>query len=139
VSTPNPDVVVFHAAELSGVDRGLGITSYELAGAESGASHLLTGMTVIPAGTAIPWHTHDQEESIVILEGAASCETTTEAYSLGQFDATLIQPGVLHRFANVAPTILRILWIYPDLRTTRTLRGAREPVGHLEPYPSRDA
>ena len=132
--TDGEGVRVFHAAEIEPIDRGNGVVSYPVASKAAGARHLLTGMTVLPAGAEIPWHTHDEEECIVVLQGAASFDTEHGRTALVPFDATLVSAGIAHRFANLGGEPLRILWVYPTLDTKRTLLGTSLARGHLERY-----
>lgn len=83
-------VQFIRAAEIVAIDRGNGIVSYAIASEANGAASLLTGMTVLPAGAEIPWHTHNHEECIVLLQGSAACETERGRTPLAPLDATLI-------------------------------------------------
>ena len=127
-------VRIFRADELAAVDRGNGIRSYPLASGEMGAEHLLTGMTVFPVGGEIPLHTHSAEESVMILEGEAAVDVAGERTLLRPFDCTYVSAGVEHRFLNVGPGPMRILWIYGSIHTTRTFVGTGETSGHLDAY-----
>jgi putative monooxygenase len=132
MSTPGPRV--FRHDEPQAIDRGHGILSHELAGLASGAEQLLTGMTLIPPATAIPWHTHDHEEFILVVEGRASFETENGPTSVQALDATFVPAGVAHRYVNSGTKPLRILWVYPSPHTRRTLIEGGESRGHLDPY-----
>jgi quercetin dioxygenase-like cupin family protein len=125
---------VFHAAEIEPIDRGNGVVSYPITSEAAGARHLLTGMTVLPSGAEIPWHTHDEEECIVVLQGAGSFDTEQGRTPLVPFDATLVSAGIAHRFSNLGDEPLRILWVYPTLDTRRTLLGESQARGHLDRY-----
>jgi quercetin dioxygenase-like cupin family protein len=128
----NPSVRVVRSAEVGPVDRGQGVTSYPITD-QGIASQLLVGMTVIPVGGAIPWHTHDHEECVVILEGAAMLETRSGREALQPFDASVTPANTEHRYANAGAQPLRILWIYPELDTHRVLVDGRV-LGHLDRY-----
>lgn len=132
-----PGVRVIRAAEIVAIDRGNGVVSYPIASEANGAASLLTGMTVLPAGAEIPWHTHNHEECIVLLQGSAACETERGRTPLAPLDATLIIADTPHRFVNIGDDPARILWIYPSLDTTRTLLGTNETLGHLDRYDGR--
>jgi quercetin dioxygenase-like cupin family protein len=127
--------LIIRIADHPGVDRGNGIRSFPLVGGDTGADRLLTGMTVIPVGASIPRHTHSSEEFILILEGEAVCEVADATHRLGRLDSTYVPAGLEHRFLNVGDTPLRILWVYSDIHTTRTLVETGETLGHLESYP----
>lgn len=137
-STPGRVVVrVFHSNKLAPIDRGNGVRSIPLASEETGSRALLTGMTLIPRGGAIPPHIHSSDECVVVLEGRAACEVADERHQLAPFDATYISSGVQHRFVNTGDTDLRILWVYDRTDTTRTLVETGETTGHLGTYGGR--
>jgi quercetin dioxygenase-like cupin family protein len=118
------------------MDRGNGITSIPLVGGDTGADRLLAGMTLLPAGASIPLHTHSSEEFILILEGDALCETEDGSHRLRPLDSTYVPAGIPHRFINVGDGPMRILWVYTDVDTTRTLVESGETLGHLDSYPN---
>jgi len=134
VSTPGR---IFRTAELPRIERGNGIRSLPLASRETGAEQVLTGMTEIPPGGIIPLHTHSSEEFILVLAGEAIVRVEgNEDRPVAAMDATLIPPGVEHQFVNVGADVLKILWVYGDPDTTRTLIESGETFGHLDPYPT---
>lgn len=129
---------IFRTAELERQERGNGVRSLPLAGRESGASQMLTGMTEIPVGGTIPLHTHSSEEFILVLHGQALVRIEDREEPVGAMDATWIPPGVQHQFVNTGSEPLHILWVYGDPETTRTLIGSGLTLGHLDPYPVED-
>jgi mannose-6-phosphate isomerase-like protein (cupin superfamily) len=125
---------IFRTSDLPFQDRGQGIRSLPLASALN-SEQLLTGFTDIPAGGAIPLHTHSSEEFILVVSGEAAVRIEGREEHVGAMEATLVPPGVVHQFANVGKGPLRILWVYGDPNTTRTLVSTGETLGHLDPYP----
>ncbi len=125
---------ILNAAALPTIDRGLGVRTMPLVGTATGSSVLTTGYTTIPAGTAIPWHTHDSEESIVLMDGVGLCEVGDGSHRIRRADATLIPAGVAHRIRNDSAEELRILWIYPSASVVRHLVQEGRVMGHLDPY-----
>jgi quercetin dioxygenase-like cupin family protein len=142
MSDPNAEPIVvtasgariLRAGRIPLVDRGRGIRTTPLVGADIGADGLTTGYTTIPAGLAIPWHTHDADESIVMMDGEGLCELADGSYRIGRADATLIPAGVAHRIRNDSDQELRILWIYPSSTVVRRLIDEDRVLGHLDPY-----
>lgn len=51
-------------------------------------------------GGELPWHTHDVEEALTVLEGSALSEIGDEVYNLGPGDAVLLPAHVPHRLTN---------------------------------------
>ncbi len=114
------DATIFRSDEIATVDRGGGVYSIPMVSRDVGAKNLTTGMTVFPPGGGIALHTHNTEESVVILEGQAICEVEDERHSLDTFDAAYIPAGLRHRFSNAGPGVLRILWIYGSIDMIRS-------------------
>lgn len=125
---------IFHLGEITPIDRGKGVRSIPLVGSGTGAKTLLTGMSVFPPGTEIPFHTHNTEECIVLLEGHAVCEVNGTRHQLIPFDTTFVTEGTPHRFINVGDSEMRILWVYARVDTTRTFIATGETVGHMDRY-----
>ncbi|MFN8532916.1 MAG: cupin domain-containing protein [Dehalococcoidia bacterium] len=135
MSTPLPGGgALFLIEQVEVIDRGAGIASVPLVGGEVGATNLSTGMTLIPPGGAIPFHTHNVEESVVLLEGIADVEVGGQTFRLNQYDTTYMPAGIPHRFKNVGDTTMRILWIYPSIQTSRTLLDSGQTMDHLGRY-----
>jgi putative monooxygenase len=114
------DASIFRGAEIATVDRGGGVYSIPMVSRDVGAQNLMTGMTVFPPGGGIALHTHNTEESVVVLEGEALCEIERERHHLNTFDAAYIPAGLRHRFSNAGTGVLRILWIYGSIDMVRT-------------------
>ncbi len=110
---------IFRSAEIATVDRGGGVFSLPMVSRDVGAKNLMTGMTVFPAGGGIALHTHNTEETVVILEGEATCEVEGDRHHLVQFDAAYIPAGLRHRFSNAGDGVLRILWVYGSIDMVR--------------------
>jgi putative monooxygenase len=124
----------FHPDDMKPIDRGKGIKSIPLVGSQTGSEILLTGMTIFPPGAAIPLHTHNTDECIVMLEGRAICEVDGQKQEVAPFDTTFAAAGVPHRFINIGDGQMRILWIYGRTDTTRTFVETGETMGHLDQY-----
>src|ERR1700751_1613557 len=111
---------IFRSCEIARVERGGGVYSLPMVSAADGAENMLTGMTVFPPGGGIALHTHNCEESVVILEGEAVREVEDARYRLSTFDAGYLPDGRRHRFSNAGDGVLRILWIYGSIDMVRT-------------------
>jgi len=62
----------------------------------------------------LPWHFHETEEVIVVLEGNGECRTEngTETYAAG--DVIILPPRVKHSLKNSGNTLIRQICIFPD-------------------------
>jgi quercetin dioxygenase-like cupin family protein len=112
-------------------ERGGGASTTPLVTRSIGTASFITGYTSFEGGAVIPFHSHNCEESVVLMEGRAILDIDGLAYELKAHDVTYIPPGVPHRFRNLSQTEpMKILWIYANADATRTLTetGVTNPV-----------
>jgi quercetin dioxygenase-like cupin family protein len=112
-------------------ERGGGARTTPLITKAVGTQSFITGYTAFDGGVEIPFHSHNCEESVVLMEGHAILDIDGLAYPLKPHDVTYIPPNVPHRFRNVSKTApMKILWIYANTEATRTLTttGVTHPV-----------
>ncbi len=122
--------VILYPNDLPAYERGNGNRTIPLAGPRIGAG-FLNGITKIAPNSAIPLHTHNCEESVVVLEGNAIAEIDGERHALSRHDTSWIPAELPHRFINASQTEpLTILWTYARPDATRTLveTGDTRPV-----------
>ncbi|MGH8290725.1 MAG: cupin domain-containing protein [Steroidobacteraceae bacterium] len=117
---------VLRPDECKSYERGGGTRTTPLVSRALGAEHFITGITEIAAGAAVPLHSHNCEESVVLLEGEGIVETAAGEHRLRPFDSTFIRAGLVHRFRNPGTSAMRILWIYGSSNATRTLQDSGE-------------
>lgn len=87
------------------------------------------------SGAAIPFHSHNREESGMLLEGHAFLGIAGEVHEPKPQDTTFIPPNGPHRFRNKSSTEgMKIPWICASVNAARTLvdTGETRPVaaGH---------
>jgi quercetin dioxygenase-like cupin family protein len=94
-----------------------------LVGPSCGAESFINGITSFAPGTKIPFHSHNCEESVMLLEGDAMLDIEGQAsVQLQALDTTWLPPNLSHRFRNLSDTApMKILWIYARPDATRTL------------------
>ncbi|MPZ62711.1 MAG: cupin domain-containing protein [Propionibacteriales bacterium] len=131
MSTPGH---VFALRDAEYLDRGNGVRSLPLAGPNSGSDQILSGISEIPAGGEIPLHHHNTDEFVLVIEGQAVVTIDGAEHNVEGGDSTLVFAGVRHRYVNVGEGRLRILWVYGDVNTTRTIAATGLTLGHLERY-----
>jgi quercetin dioxygenase-like cupin family protein len=117
--------------QMPSVDRGGGNRTIPLVTRATGAQQMLTGMTMIGPGSAIPWHFHDCEETVLVLEGEGFAEVGDEVHPVKPMDTTWIPSKLPHRFRNASSEKpLKIFWVYASVNATRTMveTGETRPV-----------
>ncbi|WP_426954631.1 cupin domain-containing protein [Muricoccus radiodurans] len=131
MATETPKGVVLYPDTMKAYERGGGAKTIPLVGPRIGAKSFLNGMTIFGPGAAIPLHTHNCEESVLLLEGSAIAEIDGERHHIKAGDISWIPAEVPHRFINASQTEgMKILWIYARTDATRTLveTGETRPV-----------
>ncbi len=95
--------MVLRQSEIQPFDRGSGVKTIPLLGKwNAEGNQVTTGITIFGPGTGIPLHTHNVEETVLILEGDALVELGEQTLELTEGDATWAPAGVPHRFATDA-------------------------------------
>ena len=119
--------VVLRPAELPASDRGGGNKTIPLVSGKIGSKQLLNGITSIAPGAAIALHTHNCEESVIVIDGPAIVELDGVDYDLATFDTIWVPANVPHRLKNPSrEKPLRIFWTYASVDATRTLVATGE-------------
>ena len=91
-----------------------------------------SGTTQFPTGKKVPFHSHNCNEQVTILDGEALVEVEgQESVSVGRHDTVFVPQGKSHRFINQGDGPLMILWLYDTDTVTRTFTESGETVGHL--------
>jgi 3-isopropylmalate dehydrogenase len=129
----SPDApLVLRPPEIEPFDRGTGVRTLPYVGRwNAERNRVTTGITEFPAGAGIPLHTHNVEESVLILEGQATAVIGEDRFDLEPGDATWAPAGVPHRFANRGQGPMRIYWVYGGREVTRTICATGETFEHL--------
>jgi putative monooxygenase len=119
--------LVLRPGQLRVHDRGGGARTIPLVTRAAGASSFINGITVFDPGASVPFHRHNCDESVMIIEGRAVAEIDGVEYELSTFDTTFLPANVPHRFRNASATeSMRMLWIYGSVDATRTLVATGE-------------
>ena len=131
VTAPSVRPAVLRPDQIKSHDRGGGARTTPLVVPSVGPCGFINGITEFGPGAAIPFHSHNCEESVVLLSGHAYLDIESEVHELKPLDTTYIPPNVPHRFRNRSQTEpMKILWIYASPQATRTLieTGETRPV-----------
>jgi quercetin dioxygenase-like cupin family protein len=118
LSTPT----ILRPEQIQAHDRGGGARTIPLVTRSTGATSFINGITIFEAGAAVPLHTHNCEESIMIIEGRAIAEIDGVEYEVNTHDVTFLPANVPHRFRNASTTErMKMLWTYASVSATRTI------------------
>jgi len=113
-------------------DRGNGVVTIPYVGKWNNEQNLVTtGQTQFQVGKGLPLHSHNVEESVLVLEGLATAQIGDEYFELEPGQATWVPAGVPHRFLNRGDGLMRIYWVYGGRYVTRTMTETGETFEHL--------
>lgn len=72
-------------------------------------------------GASLPCHFHDYDESITIVEGAATCLVQGRKYELRELETAFVPKGLVHRFLNLSQSEMAMVWVYAGGEPDRKL------------------
>lgn len=129
---PQDPSFLIHPDKVEKFDRGGGVVTIPYVGKWNSQQNLVTtGQTVFEVGRGLPLHSHNVEESVLILEGAATAQIGDDYFDLEVGDASWVPAGVPHRFFNRGESVMRIYWVYGGRYVTRTMTETGETFEHL--------
>lgn len=132
MTSPAEPALLVRGEEISSLSRGNGVSSLPYVGRwNSRVSSVTTGITRIPPGAGIPLHTHNVEETVLVLSGTATVTIGDAEMTAVAGDATWVPAAVPHCFVNAGGEILEIYWVYAGLNVTRTICATGETSDHL--------
>jgi len=129
---PAPPSLVLRPEEITPFDRGTGVVTLPFVGRwNCEHNRVTTGMTTFPVGTAIPLHSHNVEETVLVFSGEATAVIDQDEFHLVAGQATWVPAGVPHYFANRGSVPMTIYWVYGGRDVTRTITATGETFEHL--------
>lgn len=127
-----PPSMVLRPEHIQAFDRGSGVVTLPFVGKWNCESNrVTTGMTTFRPGTAIPLHSHNVEETVLVYRGEATAVIDGQEFELDAGQATWVPAGVRHCFANRGTGEMTIYWVYGGRDVTRTIAATGQTIEHL--------
>ncbi len=120
--------MVLKPDQIKSHDRGGGARTIPLVSPALGATQFINGITEFGPGAKIAFHSHNCEESVMLLEGHAYLDIEgQEPVRLKPHDTTWLPANLSHRFRNISDSEpMKIFWTYASLQANRTLTETGE-------------
>jgi len=83
------------------------------------------GYGLFHPGGRLPAHVHDFDESISIIDGAATCIVEGKRYTLSRCATALVPRGRVHYFINDSQATMAMIWVYAGPRPERIIVAER--------------
>ncbi len=107
-------------------------SSASVHGSGTGARESASSMLEVSPGCRLPRHTDSAEETIVVLEGAATVVADGERSDVPAGGLAVIPEGVPHEVRNAGDRRLRFAAIYAAADVVTTYESEVEPGGERE-------
>ena len=95
------------------VDGAKGTKIRWLVGEKDGAPRFAKRMFEIEVGGHTPYHTHDFEHLVFVLDGLGELVTENGKTQMNPWDAIYVDPGMKHNFVNIGDKPLIFLCSIP--------------------------
>ena len=91
-----------------------GVTIRWLIDRNTGAENFAMRMFVLEPGGYTPYHSHDFEHEVFVLEGKGIVRTEDGEFSIEKDSFVFVPPNCYHQFINTGSENLRFLCLIPD-------------------------
>ncbi len=84
----------------------------DLFGGDVGGEGICGGYGIFEPGARLPCHRHEFDESITIIQGAATCVVQGRRHELSRNATALVPQGLCHYFINLTLDPMAMIWVY---------------------------
>jgi mannose-6-phosphate isomerase-like protein (cupin superfamily) len=91
----------------------------DLFGADLGGQGICGGYGAFEPGARLPCHRHEFDESITIIQGAATCVVEGRRHELSHNATALVPQGLCHYFINLTLDPMAMIWVYAGEKPDR--------------------
>lgn len=95
------------------VEGAVGTKIRWLVSQKDGAPNFALRMFEVQPGGNTPFHAHDWEHEVFVLEGEGELVLAGEKKPFKRYDAMLVDPNIYHQFKNTGEAVLKFLCIVP--------------------------
>ena len=78
----------------------------------------------------VPWHSHQVEETLILLEGEGECRTENAVERYRPGDIVIIPAQTLHTLRSVGTVSLRQLCVFPSANVKTVWKEPESSEGH---------
>ncbi len=106
---------VHHYREVEAVEAAAGVRMHVVAGPREGAPNFIMRVFEIEPGSNTPFHQHDWEHEIFILEGPAAVRHKDGEILLKPGHVIFIPANELHGIVNKGNQTVKLICVIPDV------------------------
>jgi len=100
-------------AEAVEMDEAKGVKVRWLISDKDNAKNFAMRLFEVQPGGYSPYHIHDWEHEVFVLEGEGEAKIDEKSYSIKKDSVVFVEPGQEHTFKNTGDSLLKFLCLIP--------------------------
>ncbi len=100
-------------AEAVEMDEAKGVKVRWLISDKDNAKNFAMRLFEVQPGGYLPYHIHDWEHEVFVLEGEGEAKIDEKSYSIKKDSVVFVEPGQKHTFKNTGDSLLKFLCLIP--------------------------